>query len=498
MTFKISFASHAVPSGGTVVITVASGGKLGAMGAKIDALCGGTIKRAMAAEGFKGESEKTLRIVAPAGGGYSRIILVGTGEASSADRLAMMKAGGAAMASLKSVKDDKASVVIDDYATNPESAANFALGARLRSYRFDKYRTAMKPDEKTTLKFLSILCAKPDAAGKAYAVADKVADGVFLTRDLVSEPANALYPEALAAKCAELRKLGIEVEILDEKRLEKLGMGALLGVAQGSVRPARVVVMVWRGDKSAKDKRPLAFIGKGVTFDTGGISLKPANGMEKMKYDMAGAGAVIGAMAALAGRKAKANVVGVVGLVENMPSGYAQRPGDVVSSMSGKTIEVINTDAEGRLVLADLVWYAQEKLRPSAMVDLATLTGAVTVALGGEYAGLFSGDEKLAADLLKAAEATGESLWRLPLNDAYDKELDSAIADMKNVSSGGGAGSAMGAHFIKRFVKEKTSWAHLDIAGMAWADKDRPLCPKGATAFGVRLLDNFARGREKK
>ncbi|MGE3624205.1 MAG: leucyl aminopeptidase, partial [Bdellovibrionales bacterium] len=331
----------------------------------------------------------------------------------------------------------------------------------------------------------------PAPARTAYARLEKIANGVFFARDLVSEPPNVIYPKTLAEQCNALKKLGVKVDILDEKQMKRLGMGAILGVAQGSVNPARIVSMTWTGNPSVRDKRPVMFVGKGVTFDTGGISLKPPPGMEDMKWDMAGAGAVIGAMMALAGRKAKANVVGVVGLTENMPSGTAQRPGDIVTTMSGQTVEVLNTDAEGRLVLADAIWYAQEKFNPRCIIDLATLTGAIIVALGHEYAGLFSNDDALSDQLTEAGKLTEEQLWRFPLGKNYDKDIDSPIADMKNMGSGREAGSIAGAQFIQRFIKKGTPWAHLDIAGMAWQNKDKPLCPKGATAFGVRLLDRF-------
>ncbi|MDD3289092.1 MAG: leucyl aminopeptidase, partial [Alphaproteobacteria bacterium] len=311
-------------------------------------------------------------------------------------------------------------------------------------------------------------------------------------RDLVNEPSNILYPETLAEHCKSLENLGVKVEVLDHAAMKKLGMGALLSVAQGSNFPPRLVVMSWMGNESAKDKRPVAFIGKGVTFDSGGISLKPGAGMDKMKTDMAGAAAVIGAMKVLASRKAKANVVGVVGLVENMPDGKALRPGDIVTSMSGQTIEVQNTDAEGRLVLCDAIWYAQEKLKPSCVVDIATLTGAIRIALGTEFAGLFDNDEKLRDELIKSGKSVDENLWELPMHEAYDKSMNSTVADMTNMSDGStGAGSATGAHFIKRFVKKGVAWAHLDIATVARLDKDRPVSPKGASAFGVRLLDRF-------
>ncbi len=314
---------------------------------------------------------------------------------------------------------------------------------------------------------------------------------MFFTRNLVSEPANVIYPESLAAQARQLAELGVAVEILDEKEMGKLGMNALLGVAQGSARPPRLVVMEWRGaPPGTGPDSPLAFVGKGVTFDTGGISIKPAAGMGDMKWDMAGSAVVIGLLRLLAARRAKVNAVGVVGLVENMPSGTAQRPGDIVTSMSGQTIEVLNTDAEGRLVLADAMWYCQERFKPRLMVDLATLTGAVVVALGHQRAGLFANDDELARQLTEAGRAVREEIWRLPLDDSYDRELDSDAADVKNIGGGRAAGSIVAAQFLQRFV-EKTPWAHLDIAGMAWSSKDAPTVPKGATAFGLRLLDHF-------
>jgi leucyl aminopeptidase len=331
----------------------------------------------------------------------------------------------------------------------------------------------------------------PNAARTSFGRARAVAEAVFFTRDLVSEPPNILYPESFAERVKErLGALGVTVELMGEAKLAKLGMGALLGVGQGSERETHVVVMSYSGAPKAKNKRPVAFVGKGVTFDTGGISLKPGPGMEDMKWDMAGAGTVAGLIAALAGRKAKVNAVGVIALVENMPDGKAQRPGDIVRSMSGQTIEVLNTDAEGRLALADALWYTITRFEPQAVVDLATLTGAVIIALGSEFAGMFANDDALAEQLTAAGLETGEKLWRLPLAESYDKLIDSDAADMKNISSDRGAGSAIGATFLKRFVKD-AKWAHLDIAGVAWSKKDKPTVPKGATAFGVRLLDRF-------
>ena len=371
---KITFVSPALPTQDALILTVTAERKLGAAGVKLDQKLGGILSRAMENSAFKGDKAQTLSILAPGNSKLSRLVLVGLGDPKEANDMALQQAGSAALAALQSGKDDHATLLVDAHKgmalDAPDAAAQAAFGARLRSYRFDKYRTKLKPDQKPALKTLAI-AGDVSAVKAAYQTLDKVADGVFFTRDLVSEPANVIYPETLAEQCAGLEKLGLEVEILVEDKLQEFGMGALLGVAQGSVRPARVVTLKWQGDKSAKDKRPVVFVGKGVTFDTGGISLKPPGGMEEMKWDMAGAGAVIGAMKALAGRKAKANVVGVIGLVENMPSGNAQRPGDIVTSMSGQTIEVINTDAEGRLVLADAMWYAQETFHPRCVIVLA-------------------------------------------------------------------------------------------------------------------------------
>ena len=493
---KITFTPAAtLPAQGALVLTVAADRKLGSQGAALDRKLGGVLKRAMENSAFAGDKGKTLTLLSPAKTDLSRIVLAGIGEPKEASSVTLEQVGGAAFGALKTGKDSHATLVVDDHKglamTAARAQVHAVFGARLRSYRFDKYRTTLKPDQKPLLKNLAVASEDPAASRRLYAALDKVADGVFFTRDLVSEPANVLYPESLAAACATLKDLGVQVSILDEKQLQKIGMGSLLGVAQGSVRPARVVILSWQGAPKAADKRPVVFVGKGVTFDTGGISLKPAEGMEKMKYDMAGAGAVIGAIKALAGRKAKANVIGVVGLVENMPSGLAQRPGDVVTSLSGQTIEVINTDAEGRLVLADILWHAQEKLKPRCIVDLATLTGAIVIALGHEYAGLFSNDDTLSDQLLKAGKTADELLWRFPLNEAFDNDLDSPIADMKNVTGGREAGSITAAQFLQRFIQKGTLWAHLDIAGVAWQTKDRPTSPKGATAFGVRLLDRF-------
>ncbi len=491
---KIAFAEPSLPKSGSLVVGVLDDRKLTPSAQRIDKETGGMVSRAMAASKFKGKKDDVLSILAPAGVDLARVILLGLGKASALDATAWQNAGGKIAAQLNSAGETVAQVEVDKIdgakLAPADAAAELAYGARLRSYRFDKYRTKEKPDQKPSLKTLTVAVDAPGEAKKKFATLDKIADAVFFTRDLVSEPANIIYPETLADRARELEELGVEVEVLGRKEMKKLGMGALLGVGQGSERPPRLVVMQWKGAPDAKEQRPIAFIGKGVTFDTGGISIKPAAGMEDMKWDMAGAGVVIGLMRALAGRKAKVNAVGIGGLVENMPGGSAQRPGDIVTSMSGQTIEVLNTDAEGRLVLADALWYCQDRFKPRFMVDLATLTGAIIVALGSEYAGMYSSDDKLAKQLAAAGEAVGEKLWRMPLHDSYDKMMDSDAADIKNISGGRDAGSITAAQFLKRFTND-VPWAHLDIAGTTWSKKDAATVPKGATSFGVRLLDRL-------
>ena len=480
---KISFAEPAPVKSGTAVVAVAAGGKLMPAARDLDKAAGGALTKAIKASRFDGEIRQTLDVPAPAGVKLDRIVLLGLGKEKEIDDLAAESLGGTIVAKLNAMGAKGAAVNLDGKA----DPARVALGATLRAYRFDKYRTKESAKDKPSLSALTVMSESPAKARRAFGPLAKVADGVAFTRDLVSEPANVIFPATLAREAKKLEKLGVKVRVFDEKQLKKMGAGALLGVAQGSARPARMVVMQWSGGK--KDAAPVAFVGKGVTFDTGGISLKPPGGMEDMKWDMGGSGVVIGLMKALAGRKAKVNAVGVVGLVENMPSGTAQRPGDIVKSMSGQTIEVLNTDAEGRLVLADALWYTQKEFKPRLMVDLATLTGAIIIALGHEHAGMMSNDDDLAEKLLAAGISTGEKLWRMPLADAYDKAIDCDIADMKNIG-GRDAGSITAAQFLQRFVNE-VPWAHLDIAGVTWSKKDAPTIPKGGTGFGVRLLDRF-------
>ena len=491
---KIEFAEFSLPRAGALVVGVFEDGGLTGPAKRADEATGGAISRAVAAAPrFKGKKSELLPLIGPPELKLSRIVVAGLGKPGAADARALEDLGGTLVAHLNGTGESVATIALDlgdEAKLKPaKAAARIAFGAALRSYRFDKYRTTEKAEKKPSLEALTVAAPAPDKAKKAYRALDAAAASLAFARDLISEPANVIYPETLAAQAASLTSLGLAVDVLDEDRMRELGMGALLGVGQGSARPSRLVVLEHKGGPAGA--APLAFVGKGVTFDTGGISIKPAGGMGDMKWDMAGSGVVIGLMRLLAARHAKVNAVGIVGLVENMPSGTAQRPGDIVRSMSGQTIEVLNTDAEGRLVLADAVWYCQDRFKPKLIVDLATLTGAVMVALGSEHAGLFANNDELAERLTAAGKAVGEKLWRLPLGESYDRQIDSDAADMKNISGDRGAGSTIGAQFIQRFVKDGTPWAHLDIAGVTWSKKDSPTVPKGATAFGLRLLDQF-------
>ena len=403
---------------------------------------------------------------------------------------------GRLLSYLESKKEKKIMILFnqnfDDIKKKEEIVENLLIGFKLKDYRFEKYKNVSKKDFKIDeVRILGFHGKHSSELERRIKHEIKCLDGIFLTRDLVSEPANVLYPQKFVEFCKDLKKVGVEIQTFDEKKLKTLGMNALLGVAQGSVRPARVMIMKWNGLKEKKYE-PIAFIGKGVTFDTGGISIKPSSGMEDMKWDMGGAGVVAGLMYTLALRKAKANVIGAVGLVENMPDGNAQRPGDIVESLSGQTIEVLNTDAEGRLVLADVLWYVNKKFKPKLMIDLATLTGAIIVALGERYAGLFSNDDLLVKKILDASKTTKELVWQMPMDDEFDKLLNCPVADMKNITGTRGAGSITAAQFLKRFVG-KTSWAHLDIAGVTWSKKGTKFARPGGTGFGVRLLDEFVK-----
>jgi leucyl aminopeptidase len=475
----ITVTKAAAPKSGVLVIVAGEGEALPA------GIASPAIDRAIALRKFTGKSGSALDVLAPEGLTVDRVVLVGAGASADRDHVAL---GGRIMAAIGS---DLQAAVLAPTAISASAAGDLALGMMLRAYKFDRYRTkaSKKDDDAAKPQSVAIGVESVAAARKALADAEAVAAGVTLARDLVNEPANILGPVEFAAEARKLEGLGVKVTILTEKEMKKLGMGALLGVAQGSVRPARLAIMEWAGGKP-KDK-PVAFIGKGVVFDTGGISIKPAGGMEDMKGDMGGAAAVTGLMRTLAGRKAKANVVAAIGLVENMPDGNAQRPGDIVTSMSGQTIEVLNTDAEGRLVLADVLHHINKAHQPKLMIDLATLTGAIMVALGQSHAGMFANDDALSEALTKAGVATGEKVWRMPLGAEYDKMIDSKTADMKNI--GGKYGGAItAAQFLKRFVGD-TPWAHLDIAGTAMGSPSSDTNNSWGSGWGVRLLDRFVR-----
>lgn len=489
---KISFSPARLPANACLVLAVTEGPEWGTVGKSLNKKSDGHLAALAKKHHFSGKKGEILTLLSPTGMSLDRLVLIGLGTEKDLTEQRIVEAGGAGLASVPVTKFSEVYGAIDVGGKEAANAsAQFAQGFALRSYRFDKYFTKTPKDKLPTLKKLTVLVDDTKQSQKAFTRYDAVNKGVFLARNLVSEPANVIYPASYAAEVSKLKTLGVKIEVLGVKELTKLGMGSLLCVAQGSENDARVVVLHYKGNPKAKDKRPVAFVGKGVTFDTGGISLKPAGGMEDMKYDMAGSAAVVGTITALASRKAKVNAVGVIGLVENMPSGKATRPGDVVKSMSGQTIEVINTDAEGRLVLCDLLTYTQEKLKPRFMINLATLTGAIVMALGNEHAGLFSNNDELSQQLLKAGLAVEEKLWRFPMTEAYDRQLNSDIADMKNASNERVPGSIYGAQFLARFVDKKVPWAHLDIAGMAWTKRDLPACPKGATAYGVRLLEKL-------
>ena len=492
---EIAVGAEGIPERGTLVVAVGHDGTLSAAAQRVDEVSGGLVRRALERAGGEAKHGRVVDLFLPAGLQLDRLLLVRVGKKGGLKRSDLEELGGALVGALRSLRVAEATVAGFDGLELPvspgEAVAALALGVRLKAYRFRKYRTATPPDEETAeLGRVSLL----GVGGDDLALAEGLAGAVCAARDLVSEPANVLTPAAFAQACAELADHGVEVEILEQADLERIGMRTLLAVAQGSALPAYVAVMRWRGGTRG-ERPPLALVGKGVCFDTGGISIKPAAGMEEMKGDMAGAAAVYGAMRALASRGARADVVGLVGLAENMPSGTAIRPGDVVKTLAGKTVEIINTDAEGRLLLADVLWYAQDRFKPRAMVDLATLTGAVVVALGREHGGLFASDEELARRLLDAADGTGEHLWRLPLGKGYEKHVRSDIADLKNVGRAREAGSTAGAVFLQQFTNG-VPWAHLDIAAMSWTSRDLPLAPKGATGYGVRLLDRLVAGYE--
>lgn len=456
-------------------------------GTALDGKANGALTKAAGKGRFTGKAGQSLSIAAPAGVEADVVLLVGAGAKDKLDDLAVEAFGGNAYAAVKLSGAEV--LTIDASDLSPEQAARVGFAARLAAYRFDKYRTTQKADKIPSITAIRVVTTDLRGAEAALEPLSAVADGVIFARDLVSEPANVLYPAEFAKRVKALESLGLEVEILGEAEMEKLGMRTLLGVGQGSRRESQLAIMKWNGGEAGA--QPLAFVGKGVCFDTGGISIKPADGMEDMKWDMGGAAAVTGTMIALASRKAKANVIGVLGLVENMPDGNAQRPGDVVVSMSGQTVEVINTDAEGRLVLADALWYTQERFKPKFMIDLATLTGAMIVALGLDYAGVFSNSDDVAEPILAAAKKVGENFWRMPIPAIYEQHIDSKIADVKNTGNGRAGGSITAALFLQRFTNG-VPWAHLDIAPTAWANKSpSPTVPEGGVGFAVRTLDRM-------
>lgn len=486
---KIEFVASAA-SAEVLAVLVHDGRALAGSAGQLDAASSGALTKAMGASRFTGGANSTLIVAAPHGVDANVVVLTGAGAPDKFDDLALEAAAGAAY---HAVKMSGATILtIDVGHLSADQAARAAFAARLASYRFLKYRTTLKAEKTPSIETIRIVAGDPKAAEHAYGASyAAVAEAVEFSRDLVAEPANVLYPAEYAKRVKGLEKLGLEVEILGEKELEKLGFRTLLAVGQGSVRESQVAIMKWNG--GAKGEQPIAFVGKGVCFDTGGISIKPAEGMEEMKWDMGGSAAVVGLMHALAGRKAKVNAVGVIGLVENMPDGNATRPGDIVESLSGQTVEILNTDAEGRLVLADCLWYTQDRFKPKFMLDLATLTGAMIVALGLEYAGVFSNSDELANNFLAAGPKVGENAWRMPIPAAYERHIDSPIADVKNMGNGRAGGSITAALFLQRFTNG-TPWAHIDIAPTAWVkDSKSPTVPDGAVGWGVRTLDRMVK-----
>ena len=492
---QISFTTPSLGGTGTVVVAATEGPELLPAAAALDKDTGGALGRAVKNSRFKGKAGQIVELLSPVGVKAARILLLGAGKASAFDGTAAETLAASAVGRLLTGGETDMAFAIDlpkGAKLKPAAfAAHLAMGAKMRSYTFNQYRTKNRDEFEATLKSVTVGTADAPGARRAWPAASAVADGVFLARDLVNEPPNVLSPAEFARRTKELVKLGVKVTVLGEAEMTKLGMGALLGVGQGSERESQLVVMQWNGARKKNDA-PVAFVGKGVCFDSGGLSLKPAASMMGMKGDMGGAAAVTGTMHALAARKARVNAVGVIGLVENMPDGAAQRPDDVVKSMSGQTVEVLNTDAEGRLVLADALWYAQEKFAPKIVIDLATLTGAIMIALGAEHAGLFSNNDPLADRIAKAGKDSDETVWRLPLGASYDKMLKSKIADMKNISGTTLAGSIVAAQFLQRFVKNGQAWAHLDIAGVGWQDGEkRALYPEWGTGWGVRILNQL-------
>ena len=491
---QIEFLNEAPEDGAALVVFSAKDLVFSGAAQRVDDASGGALRRAAKTARFNGDQGKVIEVYAIAGTNAARVLLVGTGAQGRGDALGFEKTGASVAAKLS--RSGTARVVVDMGGVSDlgidtaEAAARVANGIQMRNFAFDEYKTKMTEDKRVSLDHVQVVGAG-DGADSLFADLEAVNRGVVLTKQLVSEPANVIYPETFVERVRKLEIPGLKIDVLTEEQMREKGMNALLGVSLGSEKEARLLVMEWDGTDGQSDVETL-FVGKGVTFDSGGISIKPGAGMEDMKWDMGGAGAVAGAMVALASRKAQARVVGICGLVENMPDGKAQRPGDVVISMSGQTIEVINTDAEGRLVLCDALWWGQETYKPKRIVDFATLTGAIIVGLGNFYAGLFSNSDALSADLKAAGETSGDLVWRMPIGENYDKLIDSQIADMKNVGCRE-AGSITAAQFLQRFIQDGVDWAHVDIAGTAWSTKPGALFDKGATGFGVRLIDEYVR-----
>lgn len=464
----------------------------------INETAGGIITKFLdKSESFKGKIGNLKILSVTLSGNITNIVLVGVGKVSDLDEQKLENIGGHIGNALKSLSVEHATIESFSFGDADKSAALFASGVILSNYNFYKYYTNKKSEELPKLKSVTLSVHSKENSEKIFEYFKAVAEGIYLARDYVSEPPNVLYPESYANSVYQnLTKHGVEVEILCENEMKTLGMNALLGVGQGSMKESKLVIMKYNGLDD--ESRPIAFVGKGVTFDTGGISLKPSANMHDMKYDMAGSASVVGLMKSLAARQAKVNVVAVIGLVENMPGANAQRPGDVVKSLSGQTIEILNTDAEGRLVLADALWYTQREFNPEFMIDLATLTGAILVTFGNAYCGLFSNNDQLSEKLEKAGKSTGEKLWRLPIGEEFASMIKSDIADVANIGSPPGyAGSITAAQFLEMFVNN-VPWAHLDIAGSAWEKKGKPTCPKGAVGYGVKLLDKFVKDNYEK
>jgi len=487
---QITFAQHDVPKKGAIIVLVKENNELAESAKQLDEKLEGAISRAIKTSTFKGKRGQTLILRQQLS--YELIVVMGIGKPEEMSGWQVTDMGATIYAAVSKYQGAEVSVVVDEITDSALTyASQLAYGVRLKDYRFEKYKTKKKEEggENHNLK-IKFLVRSPKKAEDKFLSLANVADGVFLARDLVNEPPNYLYPESFMEEAKKLKKVGVKITVLDEKQLEKIGFGAVLAVSQGSARKPYVVVMEYKGGSSAQ--KPVAFVGKGVTFDTGGINLKPTAGMEEMKMDMAGAAAVVGAMHALAARKAKANVIGIIGLVENMPSSTAQRPSDIVTTLSGKKVEQLNTDAEGRLVLCDCIWYVQEKYKVKTVIDLATLTGAILVALGEDIGGYFCNDDTLAEQLYGSGQRSGDRIWRMPLDEVYDKMLESNIADFKTIGARW-AGSITAAQYLGRFIKDGVSWSHIDIAGTAWSKKVAGVTPKGGTGFGVRLLDQWVR-----